>query len=215
MKKLFLALIFVSGSAFAGGCDTLYVNSKQVVVPNTVELCNSFYVVAYDKKLKGPVVSFDKFEGGHDVPARLNAFRIDPRLAPTERAELSDYTHSGYDRGHMTPAADASTKAEERDTFLLSNMTAQSKKLNEGNWKSLEMMIRLEAKGTTYVATGALYGKETLGASKIAIPVKYYKVVWFANRVTEAYMADNMDDADVVKTTVDSINGMTGLNFPK
>lgn len=215
MKKLLLALLFVTSAAFAGQCDTLYVNGKQIHVVNTVELCNSFYVVAYDGELKGPKVSFEKFDTSLPAVGRVNTFRVDNRLIPSQRADLTDYVHSGYDRGHMTPAGDAKNITQMRETFLLSNMTPQSKKLNEGNWKDLEMHIRTKAKGITYVATGAIYGKDVLGANKIGIPTQYYKIVWYADHTTEAYYADNKDSASITSTNIDRVNSLSGLTFPK
>lgn len=215
MKKLLLALLFVTSSAFAGQCDQLYVGSKQLVIANTIELCNSFYVVAYDKSVKGPKVSFERFDAGKPKIARADAFRPDTRLAPTERAELIDYRNSGYDRGHMTPAADAGNSIEMSDTFLLSNMTPQSKKLNEGNWKDLETHIRNKAKGITYVATGAIYGNGVIGKNKIHIPTQYYKIVWYSDHTTEAYYTDNKDTASIMSTSVEKVNAMSGIAFPK
>ena len=42
------------------------------------------------------------------------------------RAKLQDYFRSGYDRGHMVPAADAKSSQDAMDeTFLLSNIAPQ------------------------------------------------------------------------------------------
>lgn len=215
MKHLLLVLLLVSTSVFAGNCDQHYVNRRQIIVPDTVELCNSFYVVAYSKYIKGPKVSFERFDSSKGAVKRINAFRPDDRLMKSDRAELKDYVHSGYDRGHMTPAADSSNDTEMRDTFLLSNMTPQSKRLNEGHWKDLETHIRNKSSGITYVATGALYNGAHLGDNKIGIPNRYFKVIWYADKTTEAFYADNKDDAAIFDTTIDKINVMTGLKFPK
>lgn len=217
MKKLLLAvLLLVTTSTFAENCDQFYVGGKQIVIANTIELCSSFYVVAYSKEVKGPIASFDHISAGKVKVKRVNAFRPDTRLAPNERAELKDYVHSGFDRGHMTPAGDASTDVEMRDTFLLSNMTPQSKRLNEGNWKDLETHVRAKAAvDGAYVATIAIYGSERLGPNKIGVPIRYYKVIWYPNRVTDAFYADNRNDSDIMSTTIDKVNAETHLNLPK
>lgn len=215
MKKLLAILLLSSTMVFGGQCDQFYSGGKQIPVTNTTELCNSFYVVAYDRSVKGPKVSFERFDGSQHAVSRVNTYRVDHRLVPGQRAELTDYPLSNYDRGHMTPADDAKQITEMRDTFLLSNMTPQSRKLNRGNWKNLEIHIRSKAVGVTYVATGVIYGKETLGPNKIGIPIQYYKVVWYSDHTTEAYFADNKDSASITRTSIDKINSMSGISFPK
>ena len=207
--------MFVSTSVFGGQCNNLYIHNTPITVPDTKELCNSFYVVAYSGKVKGPIVSFERFNGIIPSVKRKDAFRPDARVVVTERADLGDYLNSGYDRGHMTPAADASTSEQMRDTFLLTNMTPQSKRLNEVNWRLLESAIRDKSLGITYVATGAIYGNETLGKNKIGIPVRYYKVIWYPDNTVETYYADNKDNAPIVSTTLVEIVKMSGIKFQK
>lgn len=213
MKKLFLALLFISHNVLASECSNLYVYNKPIVVKDAIELCNTAYVVAYSTKVKGPIVSFERFDSSKSSTGRINTFRADTRLRPNVRAELTDYLYSGYDRGHMTPAGDASNYKEMRESFLLSNMTPQSKKLNEGQWKHLEAHIREKSLGVTYIATGAIYGKETLGDNKIGIPTSYYKVVWYSDRTIEAYTALNRDDAKIIKVAIDDIVNISGVKF--
>lgn len=53
-------------------------------------------------------------------------FRPDSRLEPPFRSNLSDYSGSGYDRGHLAPAGDhKTTQANLTETFLLTNMAPQ------------------------------------------------------------------------------------------
>lgn len=62
-----------------------------------------------------PPVSREKsrFEEDEDVPKKW-------------RAQLKDYFRSGYDRGHMAPAADAKGSQQAMDeTFLLTNIAPQ------------------------------------------------------------------------------------------
>ena len=76
----------------------------------------------------------------HDLQGttkRQSSFNPDPELpsryeAPLGlRAELADYNHSGYDRGHMAPAADFKrSKDAMTATFVLSNMSPQISSLN-------------------------------------------------------------------------------------
>lgn len=73
---------------------------------------------------------------------RTDNFRSDPCIA-TESAALADYRGSGYDRGHLAPAADMAWSEEVmRDSFFLSNMSPQTPGFNRGIWKRLEEQVR-------------------------------------------------------------------------
>ena len=213
MSKLLLVFLLSISSAFAGDCDNLYYNHKPVIIANTIELCNSFYVVAYSVPMRGPIASFERFDASVPSVPRKDAFRADSRVPSRGRAQLSDYRNSGFDRGHLTPAGDASTPTEMFDTFLLSNMTPQSKKLNEIAWKSLEEHVRHTARGITYVATIAIYGPATIGENKLPIPAGYYKVIWYSTHTVEAFYANNSDDARVSQVSLQDVVSHTGITF--
>jgi endonuclease G, mitochondrial len=78
---------------------------------NTTFLCRAGYATLHNNLLKVPVYSAHKLEGKNlnGTITRTDDFRPDPGLAVGTRAELEDYKRSGYDRGHMSPAADFST----------------------------------------------------------------------------------------------------------
>lgn len=115
---------------------------------------------------------------------RSDNFRSDPQIT-TGSASPADYRSSGYDRGHLAPAADFSYSSEAMSsTFYMSNMTAQFPQFNRGIWKSLEEQVRIWAKeyGRVYVICGPVFDSpasdyETIGANKVAIPRYFYKVV--------------------------------------
>ena len=116
---------------------------------------------------------------------RTNDFREDPEIK-TGSATLNDYKGSGYDRGHLTPAADmAFSEKAMSETFYLSNMSPQAGPFNRGIWQQLEAQVRTWAKtfGKVYVVSGPILEKpaskyESIGKdNKIAIPQYYYKVL--------------------------------------
>jgi endonuclease G len=56
---------------------------------------------------------------------------------------LEDYKGSGYDRGHLCPAADMTlNKTSMSETFYLSNMSPQMPGFKLGKWSTLEDQVR-------------------------------------------------------------------------
>ena len=113
MTKIILALIIavISADVTASNCPQFYPNNEPIVVPGTIELCNTFYVVVYDPKIKGPLFSSARMTGGKSDVERVNAFKSDARLDKSVRAETTDYKGTGFDKGHLTPAGAAKNQA--------------------------------------------------------------------------------------------------------
>ncbi len=116
--------------------------------------------------------------------SRSNDFREDPEIK-TGSATLKDYKSSGYDRGHLTPAADMSFSSDAMsETFYMSNMSPQAGAFNRGIWRLLEEQVRVWAQkfSRVYVVSGPILDKSAgkfkkIGASNVSVPEKYYKVV--------------------------------------
>ncbi|MHB9024738.1 MAG: DNA/RNA non-specific endonuclease [Armatimonadota bacterium] len=108
-------------------------------------------------------------------------FKADPTV-PSGSATPADYKGSGFDQGHLKPAADASfSQAAMDETFYMSNMSPQRPAFNRGIWGKLEDRVRGWAtrNKTVYVVTGPIITDpaQTIGANKVAVPQAYYKVV--------------------------------------
>ena len=91
----------------------------------------------------------------------------------------SDYTGSGYDRGHLAPAANYKFSQKATDeTFVMTNMCPQTPELNRRNWLALEDYVRdlVELHDTLVVLTGT-YGDVGKIKSKVTIPEKVWKIV--------------------------------------
>lgn len=169
---------------------------------------------------------------------RSDDFRPDPEIS-TGSATLADYKGSGYDRGHLSPAADfAFDKTAMSETFYMSNMSPQAGSFNRGMWKDLESSVRDWAKkfGRVYVISGPVLDKdsseyETIGANKVSIPQYYYKVI-LAPLYEDENDAATPEDAKAVcalafifpnkkcegsffdyAVTIDEVEKRTGLDF--
>ena len=108
-------------------------------------------------------------------------FRADTAIH-TGSASPADYKGSGYDRGHLAPAADMQwNDTALSESFLMSNISPQQRSFNAGQWKKLEEAVRHWAQcyGSIYVATGPLLHDSlpTIGANKVSVPQYFYKVL--------------------------------------
>lgn len=154
--------------------------------------------------------------------ARSNNFRPDPAVR-TESATPRDYNASGYDKGHLCPAADMAFDEQAMDeTFLMSNMSPQVPAFNMGIWRELEECTRDWARQfkRLYVVTGPVLAAPPLGQigfSKVTVPGGYYKVLLApGQRKAIAFMLPNAQSAQPVMDfacSIDKVEKTTGLNF--
>lgn len=153
-------------------------------------LRNSTYSVKYDAGLNSPIEVRWLITPATLIPrvARSNIkFRSDTRL-PRPRVLDSDFTRSGYQRGHMCPAGDRVFSLEAmRETFLLSNISPQSPKLNMGLWKTTEVISRGIATtfGRCSVVAGPIFFDQNykfIGKNRVAVPDAFFKVSWCPGR---------------------------------
>lgn len=206
MKKILLAFAFVllgSTPSYASQCDKFFPNGKEIVVPGTKVLCNSFFATVYDEKNQANVFSTEVAQERVKKTERTNDFRPDKRVvnAPTP----DDYTNTGYDRGHMVAAANADDPVEMSDTFLMTNMTPQLPSVNRVAWKNLEERVR--STPFKWVITGAYYGPtitcgpvKCIGKRQVPVPIMLYKVSFFADGKTAVYIVDNVVPKSQVAT---------------
>ena len=154
---------------------------------------------------------------------RNDNFHEDPAI-PTGSATLADYRNSGYDRGHLIPAADQKWSAEAMDdSFYMSNMSPQTHAFNGGIWNSLENAVRTMAvqNQEILVVTGPVLTDgpyKTIGDNKVSVPNYYYKVIldYYGNekKAIGFIMAqDAKGDISTYAVTVDDVEKLTGIDF--
>lgn len=204
--KYLAALLFllIPGTAFASPCDQFYPNGKEIVVPNTKVLCNSFYAIVYNDDLNANIFSTEIAQARAVKTPRTDDFRADKRISDSPTP--ADYTNTGYDRGHMVPAANADEKQEMSDTFLMTNMTPQLPSVNRVAWKNLEERVR--SVPFKWVVTGAYYGPtpkcdvnvKCIGKAKVPVPLFLYKVAFFESGNVAVYIVDNVTPKSQVET---------------
>lgn len=134
-----------------------------------------------------------------DKAERYDRFMIDYRI-PSKSSKHSDYTHSGFDRGHMVSAEDMDfSKLAMKETFYMSNIAPQTPGLNRGVWKSLEEDIRELAmkKDSCVIITGSLFksGKRNRIESGVCVPDYYYKIIYVLKTNTQlCYLFPNIEE---------------------
>jgi endonuclease G len=209
---LVFGLVAFSTFAFAGNCDQFYPNKKEFVIINTTELCNSFYAIRFDTTKNANMASIELVRPNPNSVERDNKFHHDSRIASSPKP--TDYVGTGFDKGHMVPAGDATSDSEMFETFLMTNMTPQKPTLNRNSWRMLETHIRSQvnaSKTPTYVITGAIYGDSTK-MNNIPVPTGYYKVVYSTPQ--QFFYAQNIDNAKVTEVTRDTLETSIGFKLP-
>ncbi len=206
--------------------------SLQLEIPKTVGKRDEIvirhlgYTVSYNNFYKTPnwvawELTRQETEGDEE---RTNKFLPDPEL-PEPRVTTSDYTRSGYDRGHMAPAADMKWSSRAmKESFYMSNICPQNRKLNRDDWGDLEESCRkwAEKYGTVHIACGPIYDTKSpkrIGKSRVAVPDRFFKVVLIYNRknpMAMGFLFDNKAHHQNLKNymvTVDKVEEETGLDF--
>lgn len=157
---------------------------------------------------------------------RADEFRPDPDVPEPHRVTTQDYTGSGYDRGHMVPAADMKWSAQAMsECFYMSNICPQNHSLNSGAWATLENACRRWAarEGAVYIVCGPVYKNGRLKKigreRRISVPDGFFKVVLCLNSGREKaigfYYANRSGKQPMegAACSVDAIEEMTGMDF--
>lgn len=165
---------------------------------------------------------------------RQDNFRPDGALPPgTYQVTSSDYTGSGYDRGHVVPSADRNgTAADNSATFLMTNIIPQTAETNRGPWAELESFVRdlvYQYDHSLHLFAG-VYGQQgRIGQRAITVPSRLWKVVIVYDRLENGSLGltDNTrvivvdmpnrkgvsDDWRDYQTSIDRLEIATGYDF--
>ncbi|AUC21823.1 endonuclease [Polaribacter sejongensis] len=150
-------------------------------------------------------------------------FEID-NAVKTKAAHWRNYKKSGYDKGHLCPAADRRfTKAAHDETFLTSNISPQEHKFNAGVWNRLEQKVRYWAKKNdgVFVITGGVLENnlKTIGSESVSVPNQFYKVILDKTNGKIKMLAFLMPHIESklplykFVVSVDEIEALTGIDF--
>lgn len=220
MRKQILVVIsalFVAKGAF--GIQTEFIPDGDC--PKMV--AHSYYSLCYVPKHRQS--SWVKYKLTLEMingPAkRKNDFRADPKIEDPVMG--SDFKGSGFDRGHLAPAADMKLNAEAMsESFFMTNMSPQRPGFNRRIWAHIERRMRnlVRQYGTAHVVTaGVLEDDLETIESGVTIPNYYYKVAYFPEaQIAKAFLIEHKRApkgnyyADYL-VTVDEVEEATGYDF--
>ena len=152
---------------------------------------------------------------------RSSTFK-DCRQGDIVSASQKDYQGSGYDRGHLCPAADMKLSAEAmKESFQMWNIAPQEPSFNRGKWSDLEDLVRSYIKSETdtlFVVTGSLFihNKGSIGAGKVTVPGFYYKAIYSPQKGGIGFLLPNQKITSPLQSwqvSIALIEALTGIDF--
>ena len=240
----------VAGSAtltvFTPASGSVYRNHVEFGVPtdadggNDILLSKREFSVSYNSARGGPNwVSWNLNASHFGGAGRCDCFMSDATLpAGSQMIVTSDYTGSGYSRGHMVMSEQRTqTDPENAATFLMTNVLPQYQDMNGGPWLRFEIhnndLARTGGKEVYNIAGGVYTASPATlnGAGKVAIPTHTWKIIVVMSggeglaQVTSAasiqviaVMMPNVtgiqaNDWPMYRTSVDAVEAATGYDF--
>jgi DNA/RNA endonuclease G (NUC1)/PKD repeat protein len=152
-------------------------NHVHYLIQRTVE------AIDYSDNLGEPNwASWDLSSGDYVVGGpRSSSFFTDTSLpAGFYQVHPSDYTNSGYDRGHMCPSADRSDNTTDNDlVFLMSNIIPQNPNFNQGVWGNFEDYCRslLSTQELLITCGPRGFGSTTIAGGHVYVSSNNWKIV--------------------------------------
>jgi len=220
-----IAITDFSGGGGTGGAALSKHTTMGIPAPTSVNDPNAFlsvksgYVLSYNSGRKVPNwVSWEINPTYLGSAARQDDFRPDDTLPATlPQAQLTDYSGSGFDRGHMCPSADRTvTVAANSQTFYLSNMVPQAANNNRGPWAKLESEARtlVDAGKELFVISGGVFSSSsaTIGTG-VSVPDKTFKVIVVLDAVGQG-PADVTASTRVIAVMMPNANSQISQSDP-
>jgi len=159
----------------------------QKITKNNQIIHHQGFTLSYNEDYEQPnwvryVLKASSISNCQTKAKRKNSFVPDTKIE-TGSATSKDYEKSGYDRGHLKPAADEPCNQERmNETFLFSNVSPQVPSFNRGIWKKLEnyeRKVALTADSVVVITGGILTSfLTTIGPDHVAVPKWFFKILY-------------------------------------
>ena len=229
LRTLAFSLTVLVGSSVLANtaCPQHFAAGQRPVVTNpklqarTQEICFRAFAVLHSGVSRTPLYAAEHLTRQNVKNAgklsRKDSFHAEDALPESDRAELSDYARSGYDRGHMAPNANFATRKAQAESFSLANMVPQVHESNAGVWAGIESATRqlATAEGDIYVISGpAFIGGNLKKIGNVLVPTHVWKVIYSpSQQKAGAYLITNDDTRDYAVLTVSKLEKMVGLSL--
>lgn len=186
---------------------------------------HSFYTLSYNEKAEqAEWVAYELKKSYVKNSNFKRPFFVEDPKVRSASADWRNYKKSGYDKGHLCPAADMEFNLSAyNDTFFTSNISPQNHDFNSGIWNRLEQKIRFWAvkyDGLIVVTGGVLKGNlKTIGSERVKVPDYFYKIALSyskGNYKVIAFLIPNQKSSQSIfnyVVSVDEIESKTGIDF--
>lgn len=211
MKKLLFTLLAVllalPALAQTSACFTHFAGrtapilTRPALQNKAVGLCFEAFAVMHSGVSRTPLWSAEHLTRESLQQARAvkrhDAFHPEITLPPQDRAQLADYAGSGFDRGHMAPAADMPTEVAQHESFSLANIVPQEKHNNQILWSAIEGATRhlVQQRGELYVITGPVFEGDKIERlnGRVFVPTHVFKAIYDpVQKEAAAWIAPNV-----------------------
>ncbi len=205
--------------SFYGGVYPEFTNPK--LSNNTQALCMDGFAVMYSGVSRTPLWSAEYLDRKRLQQAkeidREDSFHEESRLPKSMRAKLSDYSGSGYDRGHLAPNGNMANRSQQYDSFSLANIAPQSPRNNRYIWRNIESATRYltQQYGEVYTVTGVAFtDKKTKQlADRVLVPSHFFKAVYIpASNQAGVYYAPNDESERIEVISLDELTTKIGID---
>lgn len=205
--------------SFYGGVYPEFTNPK--LSNNTQALCMDGFAVMHSGVSRTPLWSAEYLDRKRLQQAkqidREDSFHEESRLPKSMRAKLSDYSGSGYDRGHLAPNGNMANRSQQYDSFSLANIAPQSPRNNRYIWRNIESATRYltQQYGEVYTITGVAFtNKKTKQlANRVLVPSHFFKAVYIpASNQAGVYYAPNDESERIEVISLDQLTAKIGID---
>jgi len=205
--------------SFYGGVYPEFTNTK--LKKDTQALCMDGFAVMYSGVSRTPLWSAEHLDRTRLQQAkqidREDSFHEESKLPKSARASLSDYSGSGYDRGHLAPNANMANRSQQYDSFSLANIAPQSLRNNRYIWRNIESATRYltQQYGEVYTITGVAFtDKKTKQlANRVLVPSHFFKAVYIpATNQAGVYYAPNDESERIDVFSIDELTTEIGID---
>ena len=205
--------------SFYGGVYPEFSNTK--LSNNTQALCMDGFAVMYSGVSRTPLWSAEyltrkRLQQAKQID-REDSFHEESQLPQSMRAQLSDYSGSGYDRGHLAPNGDMANRSQQYDSFSLANIAPQSPRNNRYIWRNIETATRYltQQYGEVYTVTGVAFTdkKAKQLAGRVLVPSHFFKAVYIpASNQAGVYYAPNDESERIEIISIDELTAKIGID---